>query len=150
MRKANQVYIYQNQEYIGKAKSQSQAANFCKLSNSVVQQILDKNRPSTKKGIVFTDHKLSEEERLLLPIRELKSEKDKLKQQPQCVRESEGFKIPVDCKDMEVFYTSRSKDERKRVFQAFLFKKLDDRWRNIPSQLANLERLFVKDVLKTL
>lgn len=149
MRKGNKTYGYLNQELKFVAQSAAEAARKASVATAVVFQILNKQRPCTKQGWHFADHRLTDEERYELPVKDNHIQnQDSTHWGRGCVREVEDQVYEVDCNSPSVCYFPKRRNDKIEEFKTFLFTKFKERWLLIPKPLATLERQYIRDFLR--
>lgn len=150
MKQKHKTYAYLNQEFKFVAESATEAARKASVATAVVFQILRKQRPCTKQGWHFSDHRLTDEEIEQLPcIDTCKKGYTKVdgKRFRQIVDEQE---YEVSGADGNVTYQASKKQERIDNFKRFLFTSLRERWMLIPKAQATLERTFIREFLDSI
>ena len=149
MREKRKTYAYLNRELKFVADSAAEAARRASLTTGAVFHILNKQRVCTKQGWHFADHKLTDEEREELPIKDNHHQVE-VRDARGCYKEQEDCKYEVSCQDMRVFAFPRSKEEKIDEFKTFLFTKLHDRWMIIDKRVAQLERCYIRQFLDSI
>ena len=149
MKQKRKTYAYLNQEFKFVADSAAEAARKASVATAVVFQILSKQRPCTKQGWHFSDHRLTDEERYELPIKDNHYQSE-VKDARGCYKEQEDCKYEVNCQDMNVFAFPRSKEGKIDEFKTFLFTRFRDRWMLIDKRVAQLERAYIREALEEL
>jgi len=147
MKQKRKTYAYLNQEFKFVADSATEAAKKASVATAVVFQILSKQRPCTKQGWHFSDHRLTDEERYNLPVKDIHHQA-KVKDARGCYNEQEDCKYEVNCQDMRVFAFPRSREEKIEEFKTFLFTRFRDRWMIIDKRVAQLERCYIREALE--
>lgn len=141
MKQKRKTYAYLNQEFKFVADSAAEAAMKASVATAVVFQILRKQRPCTKQGWHFSDHKLTDEEIEQLPIKDNHHQAE--------VKDAIGCdKDKKDCQDMMLFDFPRSKEEKVDEFKSFLFTIFRERWMLIDKRVAQLEKAYIKEALQ--
>lgn len=149
MKQKRKTYAYLNQEFKFVAQSAAEAARKASVATAVVFQILSKQRPCTKQGWHFSDHKLTDEERYELPVKDNHFEKQEATHWGRgCVREVEQQVYEVECKSPNITYFPNKRNDKIEEFKTFLFTKFRERWLLIPKPLATLERQYIRDFLR--
>lgn len=141
MKQKRKTYAYLNQEFKFVADSAAEAAMKASVATAVVFQILRKQRPCTKQGWHFSDHKLTDEEIEQLPI--------KCNHHQAEVKDARGCdKDKKDCQDMMLFDFPRSKEGKVDEFKSFLFAIFQERWMLIDKKVAQLEKAYIREALQ--
>lgn len=141
MKQKRKTYAYLNQEFKFVADSAAEAAMKASVATAVVFQILRKQRPCTKQGWHFSDHRLTDEERHNLPIKDNHYQAE--------VKDARGCnKDKNDCQDMMLFDFPKSKEEKVDEFKSFLFTIFRERWMLIDKRVAQLEKAYIREALQ--
>ena len=145
------VYVYQNREFLTKTNSMQEAAHLTNVSMTQVRNILLglTTKKTTKNGFSYHFNKLTEDELEQLDVKDIT--KTYLKSNGKSCRQVvDKLEFEVNCNDGNVFYISPNREKRIEEFKTFLFSKLYDRWLIIPKNLATLEKLYIREFLKSL
>lgn len=141
MKEKKKTYAYLNQELKFITPTAAEAARKASVATAVVYQILKQERICTKQGWHFSDHRLTDEERHNLPIKENHYQAE--------VKDARGCdKDKNDCQDMMLFDFPRSKEEKVDEFKSFLFTIFRERWMLIDKRVAQLEKEYIKEALQ--
>lgn len=141
MKQKRKTYAYLNQEFKFVADSAAEAAMKASVATAVVFQILRKQRPCTKQGWHFSDHRLTDEEIEQLPIKDNHHQAE--------VKDARGCdKDKNDCQDMRLFDFPRSKEGKVDEFKTFLFTMFQERWMLIDKKVAQLEKAYIREALQ--
>lgn len=141
MKEKKKTYAYLNQEFKFAANSAAEAARKASVATAVVYQILSKQRPCTKQGWHFSDHKLTDEEIEQLPI--------KCNHHQAEVKDARGCdKDKKDCQDMMLFDFPSSRERKVDEFKSFLFTIFRERWMLIDKRVAQLEKEYIREALQ--
>ena len=143
------IYIYHNREFVGKAKSQTEAAEKTNVTYTTVFQIANKQRGTTRHGYYYSFTKLTEEELNELPIKESNTNYANVNGKG-CTKNIDKQNYEVNCTDRKVTYQSPSKIIRIEELKSFIYARLQERWRKIPQNVATLERTYIKETLNSL
>jgi len=147
MKQKRKTYAYLNQEFKFVANSAAEAARKASVATAVVFQILNGQRPCTKQGWHFSDHRLTDEERYNLPVKDNHYQAE-VKDARGCYKEQEDARYEVNCQDMRVFDFPRSREGKIDEFKSFLFTRFRDRWMIIDKRVAQLERAYIREALE--
>lgn len=147
MKERKKTYAYLNQELKFITPTAAEAARKASVATAVVFQILKKQRPCTKQGWHFSDHRLTDEEREQLPIKDNHYQAE-VKDARGCYKEEEDSKYEVTCQNMKVFDFPRSREGKIDKFKTFLLTRFRDRWMIIDKRVAQLEREYIREALE--
>lgn len=153
MKKPIQIWIYHNQEFIGKYSSMKEAAERAGVPPHTVFNIAHQKTksPCTRQGFHFSLKQLTEKEIEQLPIMDTVKKTGYTRVDGRaCKQLVEDAVYEVPCKNPQVCYLGRSKQERLDNFKTFLFTKFRERWLIIDKRVATLERQFIREMLKSL
>lgn len=145
-----QVYVYLNREYLGLAKSITEAARMTNVTPSTVQLVLKGklNTITTKHGYYYSFIQLTGKELNNLPISKYAP---LLKHNDEgCVKIVDKFEYEVDCNQPRIFHFPRSKEDRIALLKKFIYTKLYTHWQLCPKKIATLERSFVNEILNAI
>lgn len=149
MKQRRRTYAYLNQEFKFVADSAKEAGQKTSVNVSTVLQILNGKQTCTKHGWHFSDHRLTDEERYNLPVKDNHYQAE-VKDARGCYKQQEDCKYEVNCQDMRVFDFPRSREGKIDEFKSFLFSKFRDRWMIIDKRVAQLERAFIREFLDSI
>lgn len=144
MRPKRPVNVYRNHEFIGHFNSINEASDKTKENSATIRNILEGKQQITRKGYVYTDEPLTEEEIQSMPIKEGKRFNN------DCKKLFNGFDYEVPCSNHQVTYQARSKEQRIKDFKYFIYQKLYTHWNSIPKAAVNLERIYIDEFLDSL
>ena len=147
MKQRRRTYAYLNQEFKFVADSAKEAGQKTSVNVSTVLQILNGKQTCTKHGWHFSDHRLTDEERYNLPVKDNYYQAE-VKDARGCYKQQEDCKYEVNCQDMRVFDFPRSREGKIDEFKSFLFSKFRDRWMIIDKRVAQLERAYIREALE--
>ena len=151
MRKTIPVFVYQNQEYLGKYDSIGLAAKRGGTTPATVSNIMygRAKKPYTQQGFSFSLQPLTDEEREKLPVIDTVKQGYTRVDGRACKQIVEDAVYDVDCKNPQVCYLQRNRRDRVEEFKTFLFTKFRERWLIIPKQVATLERQYIRESLNS-
>lgn len=152
MKKPIQIWIYHNQEFIGKYSSMKEAAERAGVPPHTVFNIAHQKTksPCTRQGFHFSLKQLTEEEIGQLPIMDTVKKNGYTRVDGRACRQIvEDMEYQVDCKNPQVCYLQRNKRDRIEEFKTFLFTKFRERWLLIPKPVATLERQYIRESLNS-
>ena len=152
MKKKKPVYVYLNQELIGRFESCKEASERTNVSPCTVANIVNgkAKTPVTRQGYHFSYKKLTDEEREELPIMDTVKKTGYTRVDGRACRQIvEDAVYEVACKNPLVCHLQRSKIDRIEEFKTFLFTKFRERWLLIPKQVATLERQYIRESLNS-
>lgn len=148
MKPKRACYAYKNNELVGFFNSLLEASQKTKDNVTTIRNILEGRQQITRKGYVYTDEPLTEEEMQSMPTpKETKQEK---RFNGDCKKLFNGFDYEVPCSNHQVTYQARSKEQRIKDFKYFLYQKLDMHWQMIPKAAVNLEKIFIDEFLSSI
>jgi hypothetical protein len=149
MKAKRKTYAYLNQEFKFVADSAKEAGQKTSVNVCSVLQILNGKQTCTKQGWHFSDHRLTDEERYKLPVKDNHFENKKPSHWGKgCVREVESQVYEVDCNSPNVCYYPKKRNDKIEEFKTFLFTRFRERWLLVPKPLATLERQYIRDFLR--
>ena len=143
MRPKRQVNVYRNHEFIGHFNSINEASDKTKENTATIRNILEGKQQITRKGYVYTDEPLTDEEIQSMPTIKEKETKQEKRFNEDCKKLFNGFDYEVPCSNHQVTYQARSKEQRIKDFKYFLYQKLYTHWNSIPKAAVNLEKIFI-------
>lgn len=150
MRQKRQVNVYRNHEFIGHFNSINEASDKTKENTATIRNILEGKQQITRKGYVYTDEPLTEEEIQSMPTIKEKEIKEGKRFNNDCKKLFNGFDYEVPCSNHQVTYQARSKEQRIKDFKYFLYQKLYTHWNSIPKAAVNLEKIFIDEFLSSI
>lgn len=152
MRKTIPVFVYHNQEYLGKYDSIGLAAKRGGTTPATVSNIMygRAKKPYTQQGFSFSLQPLTDEEREKLPVIDTVKQGYTRVDGRACKQIVEDAVYDVDCKNPLVCHLARKKEERKEQLKTFLFTKFRERWLIIDKRVATLERQFLREIINSL
>lgn len=150
MRPKRPVNVYRNHEFIGHFNSINEASDKTKENAATIRNILEGRQQITRKGYVFTDEPLTDEEIQSMPTIKEKKTKEGKRFNKDCKKLFNGFDYEVPCNNHQVTYQARSKEQRIKDFKFFLYQKLYTHWNSIPKAAVNLERIYINEFLDSI
>ena len=150
MRPKRPVNVYRNHEFIGHFNSINEASDKTKENTATIRNILEGKQQITRKGYVFTDEPLTEEEIQSMPTIKEKKTKEGKRFNKDCKKLFNGFDYEVPCNNHQVTFQARSKEQRIKDFKYFLYQKLYTHWNSIPKAAVNLERIYINEFLDSI
>jgi len=150
MRQKRACYAYKNHELVGFFNSINEASDKTKENTATIRNILEGKQQITRKGYVYTDEPLTEEEIQSMPTIKEKETKQEKRFNNDCKKLFNGFDYEVPCSNHQVTYQARSKEQRIKDFKYFLYQKLYTHWNSIPKAAVNLERIYIQEFLDSL
>lgn len=150
MRPKRACYAYKNHELVGFFNSLLEASQKTKDNVTTIRNILEGKQEISRKGYVYTDEPLTEEEIQSMPTKKEKETKQGKRFNKDCKKLFNGFDYEVPCSNHQVTYQARSKEQRIKDFKYFLYQKLDMHWQLIPKAAVNLERIYIQEFLDSL
>ena len=147
MRPKRPVNVYRNHEFIGHFNSINEASDKTKENSATIRNILEGKQQITRKGYVYTDEPLTDEEIQSMPTKKEKETKEGKRFNNDCKKLFNGFDYEVPCSNHQVTYQARSKEQRIKDFKYFLYQKLYTHWLTIPKAAVNLERIYIQEFL---
>lgn len=148
MRPKRPVNVYRNHEFIGHFNSINEASDKTKENSITIRNILEGKQQISRKGYVYTDEPLTEEEMQSMPTRKEKEIKQRFN--GDCKKIIGNYNYEVPSANHQVTYQARSKEQRIKDFKFFLYQKLDSHWDSIPKAAVNLEKVYINEFLDTL
>jgi hypothetical protein len=148
MKPKRAVNVYRNHEFIGHFNSINEASDQTKENATTIRNILEGKQEISRRGYVYTDEPLTEEEMQSMPTQ--KETKQKKRFNNDCKQIIGNYDYEVPCANHQVTYQARSKEQRIKDFKFFLYKKLDMHWQMIPKAAVNLEKVFINDFLDSI
>ena len=143
------IYVYKNQEYIGKFNSMVEAANYCKLVPTQISKIAKGKQKCTKDGFYFSFNKLTEDEKSKLPIKTNKKQEYIINEERSCKQKAFKRVYEVSCANPQIMLLPSNKQERIEQFKTFLYKNLRDRWMYLPQNVVSLQKVYINEFLKS-
>lgn len=150
MRKPRPCYAYKNHELVGFFNSINEASDKTKENTATIRNILEGKQQITRKGYVYTDEPLTDEEIQSMPTIKEKKTKEGKRFNKDCKKLFNGFDYEVPCSNHQVTYQARSKEQRIKDFKYFLYQKLYTHWNSIPKAAVNLEKVYINEFLDSL
>ena len=153
MKKRTPIWIYHNQEFIGRYDTATEAAKRAGVTTCTVFNIAHGRvkMACTRQGFHFSLKPLTEEEIEQLPIMDTVKKTGYTRVDGRsCKQLVEDAVYEVPCQNRQVCYLGRSKQERLDNFKTFLFTKFRERWLIIDKRVATLERQYIREMLKSL
>ena len=148
MKPKRPVNVYRNHEFIGHFNSINEASEQTKENATTIRNILEGKQEISRKGYVYTDEPLTEEEMQSMPTK--KETKQEKRFNNDCKKLFNGYDYEVPCNNHQVTYQARSKEQRIKDFKFFLYQKLQMHWDMIPKAAVNLEKVFINDFLDSI
>lgn len=148
MKPKRACYAYKNHELVGFFNSLLEASQKTKDNVTTVRNILEGKQEISRKGYVYTDEPLTEEEMQSMPTK--KETKQEKRFNNDCKKLFNGFDYEVPCSNHQVTYQARSKEQRIKDFKFFIYQKLDMHWQMIPKEAVNLEKIFINEFLDSI
>ena len=150
MRPKRACYAYKNHELVGFFNSINEASDKTKENTATIRNILEGKQQITRKGYVYTDEPLTEQEIQSMPTIKEKEIKERKRFNDDCKKLFNGFDYEVPCSNHQVTYQARSKEQRIKDFKFFLYQKLDSHWQKLPKAAKNLEIVYINEFLDSL
>lgn len=150
MRPKRACYAYKNHELVGFFNSINEASDKTKENTATIRNILEGKQEITRRGYVYTDEPLSEQEMQSMPTIKEKVIKQEKRFNKDCKKLFNGFDYEVPCSNHQVTYLARSKEQRIKDFKYFLYQKLYTHWNSIPKAAVNLEKVYINEFLDSL
>lgn len=150
MKQKRPCYAYKNHELVGFFKSLGEASQKTKDNVTTIRNVLEGKQQISRKGYVYTDEPLTEEEIQSMPTKKEKVIKQEKRFNNDCKQIINGYDYEVDCATHQVTYQARSKEQRIKDFKYFLYKKLYTHWLTIPKAAVNLEKIFIDEFLSSI
>lgn len=150
MKPKRACYAYKNHELVGFFNSINEASDKTKENTATIRNILEGKQQITRKGYVYTDEPLTEEEIQSMPTIKEKEIKEGKRFNKDCKKLFNGFDYEVPCNNHQVTYQARSKEQRIKDFKFFLYQKLYTHWNSIPKAAVNLEKVYINEFLDSL
>ena len=148
MKPKRPCYAYKNNELVGFFNSLGEASDKTKENTTTIRNILEGKQEISRRGYVYTDEPLTEEEIQSMPTKkEIKQEK---RFNNDCKQLFNGYDYEVPCNNHQVTYQARSKEQRIKDFKFFLYQKLQMHWDMIPKAQTNLEKVYINEFLDSL
>lgn len=147
------TYVYCNREFIGKFNSEREAAHKAGCNVVTVSRIVSGEQTMTRQGYVFTDKPLTDQQIEELPIpHKLHKLNGGLEfvDGRSCRKRVEQQEFEVSCKDQQVLFLAKDKQERIQHFKIFLYHILKERWNKVPRSIGTLERQYIKEFLQSI
>lgn len=148
MRPKRPVNVYRNHEFIGHFNSINEASDKTKENTATIRNILEGKQQISRRGYVYTDEPLTDEEIQSMPTK--KEIKEGKRFNNDCKKLFNGFDYEVPCSDHQVTYQARNKQERIKQFKFFIYQKLQRHWDSIPKAAVNLEKVYINEFLDSL
>lgn len=148
MKPKRPCYAYKNHELVGFFNSLGEASDKTKENVTTIRNILEGKQEISRRGYVYTDEPLTEEEMQSMPTKkEIKQEK---RFNNDCKQLFNGYDYEVPCNNHQVTYQARSKEQRIKDFKFFLYQKLQMHWDMIPKAQTNLEKVYINEFLNSI
>lgn len=148
MKPKRACYAYKNYELVGFFNSLGEASQKTKDNVTTVRNILEGKQEISRRGFVYTDEPLTEEEIQSMPTIKQKTIKQRFN--GDCKKIIGNYDYEVPCTNHMVTYQARSKEQRIKDFKFFLYQKLDMHWQQIPKAAKNLEIVYINEFLDSL
>lgn len=148
MKPKRPCYAYKNNELVGFFNSLGEASQKTKDNVTTVRNILEGNQEISRRGYVYTDEPLTEEEIQSMPTK--KETKQEKRFNNDCKQLFNGFDYEVPCNNHQVTYQARNKQERIKQFKFFIYQKLQRHWDSIPKAAKNLEIVYINEFLDSI
>ena len=148
MKPKRPCYTYKNHELVGFFNSLGEASDKTKENVTTIRNILEGKQEISRKGFVYTDEPLTEEEMQSMPTK--KETKQEKRFNNDCKQLFNGFDYEVPCNNHQVTYQARSKEQRIKQFKFFLYQKLDSHWQKLPKTMVNLEKVYINEFLDSI
>ena len=150
MKPKRACYAYKNHELVGFFNSINEASDKTKENTATIRNILEGKQQISRRGYVYTDEPLTEEEIQSMPTKKEKEIKEGKRFNNDCKKLFNGFDYEVPCSDHQVTYQARSKEQRIKDFKYFLYKKLYTHWLTVPKAVKNLEIVYIDEFLSSI
>ena len=148
---AKTIYLYHNQEYIGKFNSIKETAERCGVSTETIRYAL-KDGKTLKNGFYPSIKELTQADLENLSVKP-NDENVNIKRNSGCFVKpltQPNIEYKVDCKDKLVCHLARSRNARVDQLKDFIYNKLWTRWTTINPKLATLEKQFIREICNSL
>lgn len=152
MKKRTPIWVYRNQEFIGRYDSATEAAKRAGVTTCTVFNIAHGRvkMACTRMGFHFSLRQLTDEEMEQLPVMDTVQNQGYTRVDGRaCKQLVEDAVYEVPCKDPKVCHLARSRQQRLEDFKMFLFTKFRERWLIIDKRVATLERQYIREMLKS-
>lgn len=147
MRKKIKTYRYQNGEFKGEYPSILEAAEAGGDTPTSARSIILGKYKISKKGNVYTNRRLTQEEIENLPIKE----KEDIRYNQQCkVKPVPKIEYEVSCHDHKVCYLPRSKEGKIKMLRKFIYQQMEYKWLTQPKQITALQKRFLQELFDEL
>ena len=145
------IHIYQHKKHFIDVQTIKEAAQETHISTSTVTRYLREGLV-TKRGFFFSYKKIPKTELDQLPDSDHQISPRGLEyvSDGKCRKIVDNQEYEVSCKDGLVTYLPQKKEERKEALSKMIAKVAKDRWRNIPRNIATLERQFILELIESL
>lgn len=150
MKPKRPCYAYKNNELVGFFNSLGEASDKTKENVTTIRNILEGKQEISRRGYVYTDEPLTEEEMQSMPTKKEKEIKQEKRFNQDCKQIIGNYDYEVDCATHRVTYQARSKEQRIKDFKYFLYQKLDSHWQKLPKAAVNLEKIFINEFLDSI
>lgn len=145
------VYLYYNQEYLGKFNSIKDVAQKCGTPYETVRMAYKEGKP-IKDGFFVSKRELSQYELENISV-DTNVASIEGKTNKGCHIKplfATNIDYQVLCKDKLVCHLERSRNARVDQLKDFIWKKLWTRWTTINPKVATLEKQFLKEITDSL
>lgn len=145
------IYIYQHREPFINVNTLKEAAQETHISTSTVAKYLQTGMV-TKKGFFFSNKQIPKEQRHSIPDNDQKLSKKGLEftMDGKCRKVIDDQEYEVYSGDGMVTYVPPTKLERKEALTMMIAKVAKDRWRNLPRNVATLEKQYIRELIDSL
>ena len=142
MKERIKIYLYDGKNFKKTYDSIAEAALDNEVSVTTAQKS-SKSGKQTKNGLLFSRHKLSEEEIIAL--------KEKNTEEKQEISLAIKDAIDYDIgNDKNVCYIPRRREEKIKVLSIYIGKHMRKVWDKMPTQVAKLHRTYIKELINSL
>lgn len=148
MKPKRPCYAYKNNELVGFFNSLGEASDKTKENVTTIRNILEGIQQISRRGYVYTDEPLTEEEMQSMPTRTQKEIKQRFN--GDCKKIIGNYDYEVPCNNHQVTYQPRSKEQRIKQFKFFIYQKLQRHWDSIPKAAVNLEKVYINEFLNSI
>jgi hypothetical protein len=148
MKPKRPCYAYKNHELVGFFNSLGEASDKTKENVTTIRNILEGIQQISRRGYVYTDEPLTEEEMQSMPTRTEKEIKQRFN--GDCKKIIGNYDYEVPCANHQVTYQARSKEQRIKQFKFFIYQKLQRHWDSIPKAAVNLEKVYINEFLNSI
>lgn len=135
-----QVWVYRDKEFIKTYPSIEETSSKTHDSIPTIREVMNGKlkRGYSKRGYVYKDHQLTEEEIKQLPTF--------IEPKPQQTKQEKKDEEEEDVG----FYLGKTRKEKVDKLKTYLHKALEDRWRNQSKMQTEFERRFLRQLLEDL